>query len=83
MNQKKPQLNKSDLGELHEMEIDLILTLRHEFPYGTVEIEMRDGIPQYLLKTINRRKLGNFTVINTKNLTERYPGIYNKVNIDK
>mgnify|MGYP001586087143 FL=1 len=40
------------------MEVDLILTLRNEFPFGKVEIEMRDGIPQYLIKTIKRRKLG-------------------------
>ena len=58
MNQPKHQLNKEDIGELHPMEVDLILTLRNEFPFGKVEIEMRDGIPQYLIKTIKRRKLG-------------------------
>lgn len=61
------------------MEIDLILTLRHEFPFGQVEIEMRDGLPQFLLKTINRRKLGNFTVMNRKDLTSTYPKVYTKV----
>lgn len=58
----KESVNKKDLGELHPMEIDLILTLRNEFPFGKVEVEMRDGLPQYLLKTIKRRKLGNFTI---------------------
>lgn len=73
---KKP--NKDDIGELHQMEIDLILTLRHEFPFGQVEIEMRDGLPQYLLKTVNRRKLGNFQVIHRVDLTKIYPELYNK-----
>lgn len=70
--------SKNDLGELHQMEIDLILTLRHEFPFGQVEIEMRDGLPQYLLKTVNRRKLGNFQVIHRIDLTKIYPELYNK-----
>ena len=73
------QPNREDLGELHPMEIDLILTLRHDFPFGQVEIEMREGLPQYLLKTVNRRKLGNFQVINRTDLTKRYPELYNKV----
>jgi hypothetical protein len=73
---KRP--SKDDIGELHQMEIDLILTLRHEFPFGQVEIEMRDGLPQYLLKTVNRRKLGNFQVIHRVDLTKIYPELYNK-----
>lgn len=73
------KVNRKDLGELHEMEIDLILTLRHEFPFGQVEIEMRDGLPQYLLKTVNRRKLGNFTVMKKRDLTRIYPQVYNKI----
>ena len=75
-NNRKP--NKEDIGELHPMEIDLILTLRHEFPFGKVEIEMRDGVPQQLLKTINRRKLGTFDVIHNKDLHKEYPELYTK-----
>lgn len=58
MKQNQAQQNRKDLGELHDMEVDLILTLRKEFPFGKVEVEMRNGLPQYLLKTIKRRKLG-------------------------
>lgn len=54
--------NNEEVGELHPMEKDLILILRNEFRFGEVTIEMRDGIPQYLLKTIVRRKLGKFMV---------------------
>lgn len=84
MNQKnQQQVNRDDLGELHPMEIDLIITLRHEFKFGKVEIEMRDGLPTHLLKTVNRRKLGNFAVIHRpdfiEDLTRRYPRIYTKL----
>lgn len=64
-------MKDNKVGELHILEIDLILTLRNEFPFGKVEIEMRDGLPQYLLKTINRRKLGNFKVFHRKDLTKK------------
>ena len=77
------KVNREDLGQLHEMEIDLILTLRHEFPFGKVEIEMRDGLPQYLLKTVNRRKLGNFMVMKRKDLTDIYPQIKIKTDSKK
>ena len=79
MQNQKQQPNRRDLGELHPMEIDLIITLRHDFPFGQVEIEMRDGLPQYLLKTVNRRKLGNFQVMHRIDLTKEYPEMYNKV----
>lgn len=55
------QTTKEELGEMHPMEVDLILILRNEYRFGEVTIEMRDGIPQYLLRTVNRRKLGNFS----------------------
>lgn len=51
--------NKEDLGEMHPMEVDLILILRSEYRFGEVTIEMRDGLPQYLLRTVVRKKLGN------------------------
>ena len=56
LQQKK--LTKEDLGELHEREIDLIFLWRTEFRFGKIEIEMRDGVPEYLCKTIKRRRLG-------------------------
>lgn len=67
-NQKNQKPNKEDLGEMHPMEVDLILTLRRDFPNGKVEIQMRDGLPQYLLKTVSRRKLGNFLVMHRKGI---------------
>ena len=73
---QKLKPNKEDLGELHPMEIDLILTLRHKYRFGKVEIDMRDGIPQNLLKTIERTNLGNFDVIHTQDLRESYPRLY-------
>lgn len=63
MNQQEIQKNRELLGELHPKEIDLLLTLRHKYPFGKVEIGMRDGIPDHLLRTIERTNLGNFEVI--------------------
>lgn len=64
---------------MHPMEIDLILTLRHEYRFGEVGISMRDGLPQQLLKTVNRRKLGDFIVVHNVDLTRKYPDLYNKL----
>lgn len=67
---------QEDLGLLHPMEADLILTLRHKYPHGKIEIDMRDGLPQQLLKTIERTKLGLFEVIHTQDLRKEYPELY-------
>lgn len=61
MNQNQKQQNNfsmDQVGELNEKEIELILILRNEFRFGKIEIFMRDGIPQYLEKTIKRKNLG-------------------------
>jgi hypothetical protein len=70
------QINKEsfkDLKDLHPLEIDLIITLREEFKYGSVEIQMHDGLPRNLLKTVQRRNLGNFDVFhNREDLQKKY-----------
>lgn len=70
------QINKEqfkDLKDLHPLEIDLIITLREEFKYGSVEIQMHDGLPRNLLKTVQRRNLGNFDVFHNRvDLQKRY-----------
>ena len=59
MNQQKPQLNKEELGELNEKEVDLILTIRNEYRFGMLEIYVHDGVPQHILRTVKRKNLGN------------------------
>lgn len=70
------QINKEqfkDLKDLHPLEIDLIITLREEFKYGSVEIQMHDGLPRNLLKTVQRRNLGNFDVFHNRiDLQKKY-----------
>jgi len=68
--------NRSLLGELHAKEIDLLLTLRHKYPFGKVEISMRDGIPDHLLKTIERTNLGTFEVIHKKSGVNTIKDVY-------
>lgn len=73
------QLNKEDLNGLHPMEVDLILNLRHEYRFGEVSVLVHEGIPQQILKTVKRKKLGTFEVIHTPGLDKLYPELYNKV----
>ena len=49
--------DKKELGELHEREIELIWRIRNEFRFGTIEVTTRDGLPEYILKTVNRSRL--------------------------
>lgn len=74
-NQKKTITKEDlkDLKDLHPLEIDLILTLREDFRFGTVEIQMHEGLPRNLLKTIQRRNLGNFEVFHNRlDLQKKY-----------
>lgn len=62
-----------DLKDLHPLEIDLIITLREDFKFGSVEIQMHEGLPRNLLKTVQRRNLGNFEVFhNREDLQKKY-----------
>jgi len=74
--QKKGEITKEDfkdLKDLHPLEIDLIITLREEYRYGSVEIQMHEGLPRNLLKTVQRRNLGGFEVFhNRKDLQKKY-----------
>ena len=76
MNNQKKTITKEDLKDLkdlHPLEIDLLLTLREDFRFGTVEIQMHEGLPRNLLKTIQRRNLGNFEVIHNRlDLQKKY-----------
>jgi hypothetical protein len=44
--------------KLKPQEIDLINLIRTKYRFGTIEILVRDGIPQDILKTVERTRLG-------------------------
>lgn len=52
------QLNQQQILPLKQNEIDLIVAMRTKYRFGTIEIVMRDGLPQALLKTVERTNLG-------------------------
>lgn len=54
-------ISQNDILPLRQQEIDLIFILRHKYQYGSVEIIMRDGIPQDILRTIERVRLGKLS----------------------
>lgn len=55
---KKEIITQSSLGELHQKEIDLIYLLRTKYKFGSIELVLRDGLPQDIVKTIERERLG-------------------------
>ena len=46
------------LGKLHQKEIDLIYLIRTKYKFGSIELKLRDGLPQDIVKTIERERLG-------------------------
>lgn len=63
--EKLAEKTLKELGELHPQEIELIWQIRNRYRFGRVEIETRDGLPQDILKTVERRRLGSFSELST------------------
>lgn len=57
-NQHKRQITSDDLGKLHSKEIELIWLIRTKYRFGTIELYLRDGLPEDILKTVERHRLG-------------------------
>jgi hypothetical protein len=55
------KLTIKDLGELKPQEIELIYWIRNVYRFGEITIMTRDGIPQDVVKTINRVRLGHLS----------------------
>lgn len=55
----KKKITSEDLGDLHQKEIDLIYLIRNKYRFGSIELILRDGLPEDILKTVNRQRLGN------------------------
>lgn len=52
-------MNQQQILPLKQHEIDLIYLMRTKYRFGTIEIIVRDGLPEALLKTVQRTKLGD------------------------
>lgn len=50
-------MDNGGLDKLHPKEIELILLIRTQYRFGSIEIILQDGLPQQILKTIHRRAL--------------------------
>lgn len=59
MNQQQTKLTLKDLGEVHPKEIELIWLIRHKYRFGLIELYLRDGLPEDIIKTVSRQRLGN------------------------
>ncbi len=56
--QPKKQITSRDLGELHPKEAELIYLIRTQYRFGTIELYLRDGLPEDIIKTVQRHRLG-------------------------
>jgi len=52
--------------ELHPREVNLILKIRHKYQFGKIEIETRNGLPEYITREVIRDNL------NTELSTDEY-----------
>lgn len=62
MNQQQQppkKITAKDLGEIHPKEAELIWLIRKQYRFGTIEIYLRDGLPEDIIKTVKRHRLGN------------------------
>jgi len=55
------KLTFKDIGELKQQEIDLIYLIRNVYRFGEVTILTRDGLPQDVVKTVLRVRLGDLS----------------------
>ncbi len=49
--------NQKRTMELHPREINLILKIRHKYQFGKIEIETRNGLPEYITREVVRDNL--------------------------
>lgn len=57
-----PTLTLEDLGLIHENEVALLHMFRTKYKYGKVEVEIQNGIPVFISRTVERDKLGRVTL---------------------
>jgi hypothetical protein len=50
---------KIKLDDLHPQEIELIYLIRTKYRYGTIEIQVRQGLPVDVLRTVERVRLSD------------------------
>lgn len=55
----KKQITARDLGELHPKEAELIYLIRTQYRFGVIELYLREGLPEDIVKTVKRYRLGN------------------------
>jgi hypothetical protein len=61
-----------ELGELKPQEIDLILLIRQVYRYGEVTILTRNGVPEDVIKTVMRVRLGNLSTNEIDSLSKQF-----------
>lgn len=66
-----PKLTVRDLGEINQREIDLLFLIRNVYKFGEITILTRDGLPQDVVKTTLRVRLGDLSTDYVDTLSEQ------------
>lgn len=66
------KVRSTDIGELHQSEIDLIYLIRNVYRFGEVVIQTRDGIPQDIIKTTVRVRLGQLSTDDVDTFSKQF-----------
>ena len=56
-NKNNSQKQTITVKDLHPKEVQLIIKMRTEYRYGTIEIKVEDGIPKQIVQTVRRELL--------------------------
>lgn len=66
------KVRSTDIGELHQSEIDLIYLIRKVYRFGEVVIQTRDGMPQDIIKTTVRVRLGKLSTDDVDTFSKQF-----------
>lgn len=68
------KVTTKELGELRQQEVELIFLIRNVYRFGEVTILTRDGLPQDVVKTVMRVRLGQ---LSTEDVAQMEKQFYN------
>lgn len=73
-----PRLNLTikDLGEIKPQELELLYWIRNVYRYGEVTILTRDGLPQDIVKTVTRVRLGHLSTEEIDSMQKQFYTIH-------
>lgn len=72
------KITTNDLGELRQQEVELIFLIRNVYRFGEVTILTRDGLPQDVVKTVMRVRLGQLSTDDVAQMEKQFYNLERK-----